>query len=201
MRQAWPQNSAGAGEKVSRMTVQIKIITPGQWDARPPKSEPELVNRSVRIIFHHTAGHASDGTVDGAKAYARAIQASHFANGWNDSGHNFLVCRNGSILVGRWFTVTAIQHKKMVRSAHCPGQNDQIGIEHEHYGLEEMTAAQRKASARLQAWIADRYGRSKVLPAEPHSKYIATACPANLKDDIGALRSLAQQILDAERDV
>jgi N-acetylmuramoyl-L-alanine amidase len=185
------------------VTVKLDIITPSQWGACAPLAEPVLVPRSSRIIFHHTAGHhpelgnPGDESREEAMLYARRIQAFHMdTNGWNDSGHNFLVCRNGLVLVGRWFTVTAIQHRKMVRSAHCPGQNDQIGIEHEHLGTEEMTVAQRNASARLQAWIADQYGRSTVLPVAPHSKYFATSCPANLKDDIASVKALAQQILD-----
>jgi hypothetical protein len=40
------------------------------------------------------------------------------------------------------------------RARIVPGYNHQIGIEHEHAGTESMTAAQRTASARTQAWIA-----------------------------------------------
>jgi hypothetical protein len=38
------------------------------------------------------------------------------------------------VLQGRWLTVSAIEAGHMVVSAHCPGQNGQIGIEHEHLG-------------------------------------------------------------------
>ena len=58
------------------MPVKLNIITPSEWEARAPKNEPVLVGRSSRIIFHHTAGHAQDATKEGAKEYARAIQAS-----------------------------------------------------------------------------------------------------------------------------
>jgi len=187
------------------MTVKVKLITPSQWDALPPKAEPELVGKSARIIFHHTAGHGKGPSRDDAMQYARLIQRDHMMpgglgvkDGGNDSGHNFLVMRSGLILVGRWFTVTAIQHGLMVRSAHCRGQNEQIGIEHEHLGDEKMTAPQRRSSARLQAWIADRYGRKVVLPAAPHNSFSATACPANLIDEIEPIRKLAQAILAAE---
>src|SRR4051794_41390536 len=103
--------------------------------------------------------------------FARVIQKYHMSQGWIDSGHNFLVCRNGLILQGRWLTVSAIQAKHMVRSAHCPTQNGEIGIEHEHMGNEKMTAKQKEASARLMAWIANKYGRRTVLPEYPHSKF------------------------------
>lgn len=132
-------------------------------------------------------------------AYARAVQRMHMGQGWVDSGHNFLVMRSGVILQGRWLTITAIVAGHMVVSAHCPGQNEQIGIEHEHFGSEAMTKRQHESSARLMAWIADKYGRRTVLPVDPHSRYFATACPANLKSAIPAVIKRANAILKEER--
>jgi hypothetical protein len=122
------------------------------------------------------------------------------SQGWTDSGHNFLVCRNGLILQGRWLTVSSISAGHMVQSAHCPGQNDQIGIEHEHLGDEKMTQKQKEASARLMAWIADQYGRKTALPVFPHSKFFPTSCPANLRADISKIKMMAQDILNKERN-
>lgn len=181
-----------------------RIITCPEWGARAPAHDIVIVKKAVRIIFHHTAGHhreldAEHNVESLAEAirYARDIQAFHMGpeRGWADSGHNFLVCRNGMILQGRWQTVSAIQAGRMVESAHCPGQNGNIGIEHEHKGTEAMTRAQREASARLQAWIADKYNRSVVLPVDPHSKYISTSCPVNLVSDIAGIKKRAQAIL------
>jgi len=173
-----------------------------KWGAKPPKAPPVVIGRSHRIIFHHTAGHGINFPPpkdrEEAIAYAKAIQNQHMGQGWNDSGHNFLVMRSGIIIQGRWLTISAIQAGQMVVSAHCRGQNDQIGIEHEHQGTEEMTTRQRASSARLQAWIADQYGLKRVLPVDAHSKHFATACPANLAADIGSIRRLAQLILDDE---
>lgn len=189
-----------------RNVVKIKMITCPDWGARKPKNDLQTVPASTRIIFHHTAGHhpeienPNQQSRAESERYARDIQAFHMGQGWSDSGHNFLVCRNGIILQGRWLTVSAIQAGHMIRSAHCPGQNDQIGIEHEHLGSELMTKAQRESSARLMAWIADKYDKKKVLPVDPHSKYYATACPANLKSDIPGIVKMAQQILEAEGD-
>lgn len=190
--------------------VPIEIVTCGQWGAKAPKRDPQIVGRAVRIIFHHTAGHhpeitnAYNESHEEAARYARDIQRAHMApgglgapSGGNDSGHNFLVCRNGDILQGRWGTVSAIEAGQMVASAHCPGQNDQIGIEHEHNGTEFMTAAQRESSARLQAWIASCYKRSLALGVVPHRQFFATACPGNIGAAIPAIRARAQQILQA----
>ena len=85
----------------------------------------------------------------------------------------------------------------MVDSAHCPNQNHNVGIEHEHLGAEAMTAAQRAASARLIAWISDQYGRKSALPLAPHKEFFATACPANLEADIPHLTSMANELLGA----
>lgn len=183
--------------------MDIQIIGCPQWKARKPKQPIDVVGRAKRIIFHHTAGHhaeienPNDETKAEAIRYAHDIQNYHMDhNGWIDSGHNFLVCRSGLVLQGRWKTITAIQHGNMVVSAHCPGQNTQIGIEHEHLGNEEMTKEQKEASAQLMAWIAHTYGfRKSVLPVFPHSQFFPTACPANLKADIPSIQSRALEIL------
>ena len=106
-----------AGMKIE----QPPIITTDQWGARPAKVKPVYVSRPKRIIFHHTAGHHPEISVPRdesraeAIAYARAIQRFHMdVNGWNDSGHNFLVCRNGLILVGRHMSLPAIKKGRMV---------------------------------------------------------------------------------------
>jgi hypothetical protein len=182
--------------------MNIDIITCPEWGARAPKADIVPARKAVRIIVHHTAGHHQEISLPHNESrteairYARAIQNFHMdTNGWTDSGHNFLVCRNGMILQGRWGTVSQIQAGRMVVSAHCPGQNTQIGIEHEHLGTEPMTDAQRASSAALNAWISSRYGRRTPLPLAPHSKYYSTACPANLKAEIPRLYQMARTIL------
>jgi hypothetical protein len=183
--------------------AKFEIITCPVWGARKPKQGIVTVGAAARFICHHTAGHVRQlgnpnvTTKAEAMQYARDIQAFHMdTNGWNDSGHNFLVCRNGYVLQGRWLTVSAIQARHMVSSAHCPGQNDQIGIEFEHLGGEPMTDRQRQAGAELMAWVSQKYDIRKVLPMEPHRKYYATACPANLVSEIPKLRQLAAEILN-----
>jgi N-acetylmuramoyl-L-alanine amidase. len=181
----------------------FKIITCPKWGAVKPKGQIVTIGKSARIIIHHTAGHVAQvenpqsTSVEECIRYARAIQRFHMqGNGWNDSGHNFLVCRNGVVLQGRWLTVSAIQAGHMVMSAHCPGQNDQIGIEHEHQGTEAMTTKQRESSAKLIAWISMHYDRKAPLPLAPHNKYFATACPANLISEIPNLSRMAKAYMD-----
>lgn len=186
----------------------FNIITCPQWRARQPKQSILTVGQAKRIIIHHTDGHhpeisvPADESRDEAVRYARDIQHFHqspgglgMKEGGSDSGHNFLVCRNGLVLQGRWGTVTQIQHGQMVRSAHCPGQNDQVGIEHEHVGVEEMTDAQRAGSAALIAWISRCYHLDAPLPLHPHREYFRTLCPVNLADEIPQLTALATELL------
>jgi hypothetical protein len=120
--------------------------------------------------------------------YARQLQNDMMDNrGWNDSGHSFLVMRSGRIVQGRWGTVTAIEHGRMIESAHCPGQNDQPGIEHEHLEGELLTKEQLHSTVWLMAWIADRTGiRSTELYG--HRQFYNTACPSNLMVDLTSLR-------------
>lgn len=188
--------------------VKIDIITCPEWGAKKPKQGIQTIHRSQRFIFHHTAGHhheislPKDESIEECMRYARDIQAFHMApgglgapNGGIDSGHNFLVCRNGVILQGRWLTVSAIEAGHMVASAHCPNQNDQIGIEHEHKGSEGMTVAQRRSSARLIAWCCEQYGLHTIMPVDPHKKYYNTSCPANLVHEIPNVKRMAQDFL------
>jgi len=163
----------------------FRIITCSEWGAREPKGAITRAGKPERTIFHHTAGHVPDlspgQTYVEACAYARAIQNYHMnSNGWNDSGHNFLVTRGGFILEGRHGSVASIKVGRMVVSAHCPGQNDQPGIEHEHLGTESMTPIEREASVWLHAWICKSCGIIPSNCAQPHKRYYNTSCPGNL---------------------
>jgi hypothetical protein len=135
---------------------QPPIITTDQWGAIPAKAHTVYVGRPDKIIFHHTAGHHPeiDHPKDESRAeairYAQAIQKFHmFGNGWNDSGHNFLICRNGLILVGRHMSSPRDQERPDGAVGALPGREHQPGIEHEHFGDEPMTKEQFGASAHL----------------------------------------------------
>jgi hypothetical protein len=164
----------------------FRIIPCAEWGARPPKSPNQVVSQKpARIIFHHTAGHsvagASGESYADAVAYVKSIQAFHMGSqrGWNDTGQNFTVTRNGYIFEGRHGSYANVSQGKMVVSAHCPGQNDQPGVEIEHNGNEAMTPIQREAAVWLFAWIC----RVCVIPATHiygHKDYFATSCPGVL---------------------
>jgi N-acetylmuramoyl-L-alanine amidase-like protein len=168
---------------------QPRIYTPAEWGAAPPRSRPALLGPPVRTICHGTAGHhreisrPADESLAEFLRYCRDIQTFHMAppphgRGWNDSGQNFTIGRNGVIAVGRRYSLAAAQVGLAVESAHCPGQNDQPGVELEHLGDEHPTAEQLHSYVHLVAWLMSRSGmRSTAI--DPHRRYWATDCPTD----------------------
>lgn len=180
------------------------IWTTDAWHAKPAKRGPIVTARPNHGIFHHTAGHhpeisnPADESVAEAIRYAQDIQHFHMeVRGWMDSGHNFLVCRNGQVLVGRHQSFNAIKAGRMIVSAHCPGFNDVPGIEHEHLHETVMTSKQLAASARLWAWICSRCG-IPVGNLDPHGAHFPTSCPGELLDDMPRVIRAAAKILNSE---
>lgn len=181
----------------------FRVVPCAQWGAAPPKGAISRVGKPARTIFHHTASHvpnlSAGETFEEACAYARAIQQAHFRNGWIDSGHNFLVTRGGFILEGRHRSLGSVKAGRMVDSAHCPGQNDQPGVEHEQVDPEKLTPIQREASIWLHAWICEK---CEVLPrnaAQPHRRYFATDCPGSLTAMLPAFRKDIAAALQPEQ--
>jgi hypothetical protein len=75
----------------------------------------------------------------------------------------------------------------MVVSAHCPGQNDQPGIEHEQVDPESLTQIQHDASVWLFAWIC----KQCAIPATHifgHRDFFATSCPGSLYVSLPSFR-------------
>lgn len=163
---------------------QPPIIGCDQWGARPSRSRVVVVGRPQRALIHHTAGHHPEiaNPADESRAeairYARDIQAFHMGpqRGWLDTGQNFLICRNGLILEGRHGSIAACARGLMVDSAHCPGQNHEPGVEHEHVVGERMTDKQAEASVHLFAWLCDR-GGFPPTSLFGHGTFYATSCP------------------------
>jgi hypothetical protein len=174
----------------------FRVIQCDEWDARAPKHPSQVVSQKpARIIFHHTAGHAPELGDSGesyreAVAYVKSIQAFHMGpqRGWNDTGQNFTITRNGYIFEGRHGSYANVSQGKMVVSAHCPDQNDQPGVEIEHNGNEAMTPIQREAAIWLFAWIC----KVCVIPATHiygHKDYFATSCPGVLYARLPQIRA------------
>lgn len=180
------------------------IIVCKTWGAAPGKARPTVVGRPDKIIIHHTDGHSTPSPsvnsplTSSASAYARMLQSDmQNRRGWDDSGHNFLVMRSGLILQGRWGTVAAIERGRMVMSAHCIGQNQNPGIEHEHVVGESLTPEQGLSTVWLMAWICDRTGISPTA-LYGHDVFYPTACPSNLGSMILQLRMQVAAKINAD---
>lgn len=175
------------------MIPQPRIISCDEWGARSPKNPLSVSSRLVDgSVLHHTAG------LGGAdkKQYARDTQNYHMNhNGWNDSGHSFLVCVDGTILEGRHGSIDAARAgKQMYVQAHCPGQNHNPGVEHEERNG-PMTSKQFDASVALHAWLAQQFDIALDHLYRPHQQFYATACPGDLMAQIPALRAAVKTAL------
>lgn len=164
----------------------FRTIPCSAWGARPARSAIVSAGRFNRAIFHHTAGHHAeisnpqDESYEEAVRYARAVQNYHMDhNGWNDSGHNYLVARNGYIFEGRHRTVELVAKGQCPVSAHCVGQNGNPGIEHEHLGNEPMTDIQYRASVWLFAMLC-RKGGFQPSQIFGHRDFNSTSCPSDV---------------------
>jgi hypothetical protein len=174
----------------------FEIVVCSQWGAVAPTGSIMRVGRPNKIIFHHTFGHHPEldnkpgDNLAEAKAYARSIQRDHMHRNppFIDSGHNFLVTRSGHILEGRHGSLAAIKDGVMVSSAHCIGQNDQPGVEHEHFKEPTMTPIQREASLFLHELICRKTG-IKPIAVRPHKEFDNTACPAELLSGLAQFRT------------
>jgi len=190
---------------MARTPLPFRVIPCAEWGASDPSGAIARAGKPERSIFHHTAGHvpnsaAGETYLEGV-AYARSIQRYHKSQGWVDSGHNFLVTRGGYIFEGRHGSLASIRVGRMVVSAHCPGQNDQPGVEHEHQGSEAMTPIQREASVWLHAWIAESCGITPPNLMLPHRRYFSTSCPGSIDKEIPALRARVIDELHPPDDV
>jgi hypothetical protein len=142
-----------------------------------------VLGAARRILVHHTATeNTGDTSVEHARGWARFCQELHMGHGWGDTGQHFTNSRGGVLLEGRHGSLDAlIAGDRMVRGAHCPGQNSvAIGIENEGtYIGEEPPAAQWDALVWLCASVCGQYG---IAPSEidgHRDHYADTVCPGD----------------------
>ncbi len=187
------------------MPFTAKVISTKDWGALPPKEWAEE-NRPQYIVIHHTAtpnppNDASEGTLTGAKEFARSIQYSHmYGFGWADSGHNFLNTTGGFLLEGRHGSLNAVKRGRSVRGAHAGTTkgNESPGIENEGtFTTYQMKAAQWNSLVDLCASICSS---CNIDPnnIKGHRDFIPTQCPGDwLYSQLSRLRSDVRKRLGA----
>jgi hypothetical protein len=177
------------------------------WGARPPK-QGYTYTVAGHVALHHTATveDFAASTWDECAARVRAIQTYHMdANGWNDIGYAYVVCRHGDVFQAREDDDDA----RDVQGAHDGLNRGSTGISafgYFHPPVDHRpTPEQVSALVSLTAWIAglrafDPLGRSLYEPLGApvdnvygHREVGATACPGDhlfaLKEPIRAAAS------------
>lgn len=171
---ALPADAAGIGEP--------GIASVNTWGAAAARGSISIISgRPDKILIHHTdTPNTTNHSRSHAYALARSIQQGHFNNGWSDSGQHFTVSRGGIIMAGRHGALGAARNgRKLVIGAHCPGQNEQLGIENEgNYTNNNIRSDHYRKLVRLCAWLCQQYG---INPSRlyGHRDFFATACPGN----------------------
>jgi len=92
-----------------RTAVQVscpKIITRGEWGARPPVEESSLVPDLLPMLFVHHSAMRECEDQESCSQGVRDIQDLHMdGNGWWDIGYSFLIGGDGNIYEGRGWNI------------------------------------------------------------------------------------------------
>jgi hypothetical protein len=178
------------------------IFTRAQWGARPPRTG-YTTTLAGHIGIHHTATveDFAASTWEECAARVRAIQTYHIdAQGWNDIGYAYVVCKHGHVFQAREDDDDTTD----LQGAHDGFNRGSTGISafgYFHPPVDHQpTEAQLSAIVQLTAWISSRrdidpLGRT-LYPAfgvavdniYGHREVSATACPGDhlyrLKGDL-----------------
>ena len=161
------------------MITKPDIFSTVDWGAKKVDSSNFLrPYRGTGICLHHTAGYSKDGNTE---LYARNIQLQHMGvNGWSDSGHHFLIGRDGVICEGRTGSLHAVGVEKFIRGAHTGDEwsNAHLwGIENEgNTNDKPLTPDQMASLIHLLAWICFCQ-KIDSFSITGHRDWKATACP------------------------
>ncbi|MDT7727752.1 MAG: hypothetical protein QOI21_4328 [Actinomycetota bacterium] len=159
-----------------------RIYSCDEWGARPPSDTLVTLDHPAnRILIHHIASaNSTDYSRSHAFQICRDNQHDHMDNNmWADTGQHFTISRGGYSLEGRHGSLATLRDgTKIVRAAHCPGQNENaIGIENEGlYTSVEPPQAQWNALVVFSAYVCKQYG----IPVEEikgHRDFYNTECP------------------------
>ncbi|AHH96691.1 peptidoglycan recognition protein family protein [Kutzneria albida] len=155
------------------------------WGARAATETITVLNsRPTKILVHHTdTPNSTDYSQAHAFSLSRSIQDHHIDdNHWIDTGQHFTNSRGGYVTEGRHQSLAALRDgHKMVRAAHCPGQNDiAIGIENEgNYMSTQPPAKLYSSLVSLCAYICTQYD-IKPTAIYGHRDYYNTDCPGDV---------------------
>lgn len=129
------------------------------WGAVRPKVAPEIVDKTVGVVVHHTVS-TNSYSCKSVPSMLRGIQAYHMrSNGWNDIGYNFVIDRCGGIWEARQGGILSA-----VVGAHTAGFNtNTVGIA--MLGTYASARPSQAAQRSLQKLIAWRLDNDHILPS------------------------------------
>jgi len=169
-----------------------KVIERSAWNATPPTSRFEIVDRPKYIVIHHTdhTTNPSKETLQGAEDLAKDIQTYHMSNTpdprddkpWSDIGYNFLNTVGGFLLEGRFGSLEEAIKGNSVRGAHSSAVegNRSPGIANEgNFSVNQnMPPAQWSKLVELCAALCQS---CDIDPADirGHRDFVNTDCPGD----------------------
>jgi hypothetical protein len=147
--------------------TQIELIPRNAWGAKPVRGT--LVPHALRrLTVHHSAQRAPD--VAGAPARIRGFQAFHQSKSFPDIAYHYIIDRAGNVYEGRDETTVGSTFTKYDPTGHF------LALLDGNFEVQQPTAAQMEALARLLAWASVRHA----IPTSTisgHRDHAATACP------------------------
>jgi hypothetical protein len=165
---AAPMSPTPAAEPPAPAAVtRLEVIPRSAWGAKPVRGA--LVPHTLaRLTVHHSAQRAPD--VNGAPARIRGFQAFHQSKGFPDIAYHYVIDRAGNVYEGRDEATVGSTFTNYDPAGHF------LALLDGNFEVQEPTAEQMEALARLLAWASVRHG----LPTSTisgHRDHAATACP------------------------
>jgi len=156
----------------------VTILSNEEWGAQKPHGEIYEAT-PTKIILHHMYTPNPPNHISKAdpKVLAKECQKWHFDRGWADTGQNFTISCNGTILEGRHGSIAALNNGKCVSGAHCIGQNYNWGIELEGDHRSEYITPQQEESLIILCKLLCSKCKIDSSHIYGHSDFNDTNCP------------------------
>jgi N-acetylmuramoyl-L-alanine amidase len=200
----------GSTQKPDKATINFdaddilsKVIKRSDWDAAPPLSRFELVDRPQFIVIHHTETPPVSSDLNGAKSAAKSVQQFHMTpeprgRGWSDIGYSFLNTIGGILVEGRFGSLEEAIKGNAVRGAHAgtDAGNRAPGVSNEgNFGSKAMDAQQWDSLVSMCAALCQS---CNIDPSaiRGHRDFVPTQCPGDwLYGQLGRLKKEVAQKL------
>lgn len=149
------------------------LVTRAEWGARQPTGRYGTLDPHPMVTYHY------EGPKMGAYDHARCvgivqgIQKYHMdGHGWLDIAYNALVCRHGSIYVGRG------PHNRSAANGTNPGNQTSYAVCYIAGVGDPLTDEAKRGLLDARHWLQRTGGATDDV--EPHSHWLPTGCPGDI---------------------